>query len=137
MQLWSRWRVAAVVAATVLATGGCGGSPDTAVSSVSDAFRQAVAGQEGTRACDLLSAQTVSEIEQSSGKPCATAVLQENVPTTGGASAVRVYGQMAQVRYGDDTVFLSHFHEGWRLVAAGCRLSSGAAQRFDCRVKGA
>jgi len=116
------------VAAAVLATGGCGGTSDAAVSSVSDTFR---------RACALLSAQTVSDLEQSSGRPCATAVLQEHVPTTGDPTAVEVYGRMAQVRYADDTIFLSRFHQGWRLVAAGCQLASGAAQRFDCQVKGA
>jgi len=129
--------MAIAVAAAVLATGGCGGTSDAAVSSVSDTFRQALAQRDGARACALLSAQTVSDLEQSSGRPCATAVLQEHVPTTGDPTAVEVYGRMAQVRYADDTIFLSRFHQGWRLVAAGCQLASGAAQRFDCQVKGA
>ena len=129
--------MAVPVAAVVLATGACGGSSDTAVSSVSDTFRQALAQQDGERACALLSAQTVSDLEQADGRPCATAVLHEDVPTTGNPTGVEVYGRMAQVRYADDTIFLSRFHQGWRLVAAGCQLASGAAQRFDCQVKGA
>jgi len=137
---WSRTRAGLPllpVLAVALLAGGCGGSSDAAVSSVSDAFRQALASQEGARACALLSAQTVSDLEQSSGKPCATAVLHENVPTAGKPTGVQVYGRMAQVRYADDTIFLSRFHDGWRLVGAGCRLTPGAAQRFDCQVKGA
>ena len=123
------------LAVLALVTGGCAGASDAEVSSVSDEFRQALASQDGSGACGLLSPQTVSELEQSSGQPCSAAVLDEHVPSAGDPVSVRIYGRMAQVRYADDTVFLSRFHDGWRLIAAGCQLS-GTAQRFDCQVKG-
>ena len=135
MPIW-RMGTPALLVVVLLAGGGCSGSSDTAVSSVSDSFRQALAVRDGARACGLLSPRTVSDLEQSSGKPCASAVLEENVPTTGDPTAVEVYGRMAEVRYADDTVFLSRFDQGWRLVAAGCRPPSGSAQRFDCQVSG-
>jgi hypothetical protein len=49
-------------------------------------------------------------------------------------SSVAVYGLQAEVILSGDTVFLSRFEDGWRVIAAGCTPQEG--KPFDCLVKG-
>ncbi|MDZ5444362.1 hypothetical protein U2F26_16705 [Micromonospora sp. 4G57] len=80
----------------------------------------AITEKDGAAACAALAPDTAVELEQSADKPCAEAILDENLPEPGSVSASHVYGQWAQVRLSGDIVFLGVFPAGWRVVAAGC-----------------
>jgi hypothetical protein len=131
-----RRRVAVTLAGLGLAcaTTGCtSGSADT-VDSVADRFHAALAAHDGRAGCALLAPETRSELEQSSGKSCPDALLEENVPTTGRPDDTSVFETMAQVRYAGDTVFLSRFPTGWRVMAAAC--TPQPVGPYDCRLSG-
>ncbi|GIE97753.1 hypothetical protein [Paractinoplanes rishiriensis] len=117
----------------VLPVAGCG-SVDRradAAAAVAEQLRRAVANGDGVAACALLAPSAVAELEPA----CPEAVIDEDLPTTGAVRGADVYGQWAQVRLDDDTVFLAAFGGGWRVVAAGCR-SRGEAEPYDCTVQG-
>src|SRR5688572_5479397 len=106
------WLVAVAAAAVA-----CGSSSEDAAAETARAFELAVAQGEVVRACSLLSERAVSELEQSSGRPCAESILDEGRKDAGAARDVSVHGAAAQVVFDGDTVFLSRFEEGWRVTA--------------------
>ncbi len=113
---------------------GCSGSQDDAVAEVAREFHEAVAAGDGAAACGVLAPTTRSEVEQSAGKQCAVAILEEQIPGVSGEGSSSVFGTMAQVRYAGDVVFLTRMPAGWRVLAAGCvERSVGPA---NCLVKG-
>jgi hypothetical protein len=114
-----------IILALLLATGaltGCAAVGDraSAASSVATGLLSSLQSKDGTAACAVLAPDTAAEVEQSGGKPCPEAILDEQLPGPGTVVGTDVYGQWAQVRLSDDTVFLAVFPEGWRVVAAGC-----------------
>ena len=123
-----------VLAAITLA--GCASAGDREDAAADGAVRvlAAVDAQDGAGACAALAPDTVEEIEQSAGQPCAEAVLDEDLPAPGRVVGADVYGQWAQVRLDDDTLFLAVFPDGWRVVAAGC--TPRGKQPYDCRIGG-
>jgi uncharacterized protein YceK len=125
-----------VTCAVALATSGCGSVDDrgSAASDVAARLRAAVDSKDGATACNLLAPDTASEVAESAGKSCADAILEEDLPTAGTVIDAAVYGQWAQVRLSDDTMFLGAFPGGWRVVAAGC--TPQADQPYDCTVQG-
>ena len=130
-------RMAAVLLVlAVAALPGCAapGGRGTAAADVATRLLTAVKGQDGAAACALLAPDTASEVEQSGGKPCAEAILDEDLPEPATVTGTAVYGQWAQVRVGADTEFLAVFPGGWRVVAAGCR--SRGERPYDCEVQG-
>jgi hypothetical protein len=48
---------------------------------------------------------------------------------------VAVWGEEAQARLTDDTLFLTRTAEGWLVTAAACR-SQGADLPYECQVEG-
>lgn len=124
-----------------LSLSACGGSQDAAASDVAARFFEAVAQDDGAAACAQLTPATRSELEQSSGEDCATAILEElsdvrgNGEDGGDGGDVEVYGTMAQVRWGHDAVFLTRMPDGWRILATGCAPRADAP--YDCAVTGA
>jgi hypothetical protein len=122
--------------AGLLAVGGCGsvGDREAAASSVAVRMLTAVDGQDAAQACAVLAPETVSKLEDSAGKPCTEAILDEDLPKPGAVTGTAVYGQWAQVRLSDDTIFLAVFDHGWRVVAAGC--SARGDQPYDCTLQG-
>lgn len=113
---------------------GCATGEEDAVRRSADEFEAAITDQDGAAACALLAPVTRSELEQSSGTSCEKGVLEEVAPTDRATGRVQVFGTMAQVRYGGDTVFLTEFREGWRVFAAACE--PRGAKPYDCKVKG-
>ncbi|MDO9496398.1 MAG: hypothetical protein Q7J48_11905 [Nocardioides sp.] len=134
--MWSpkRWLPASAGLAAVLLVSACGSPAGDDAERKASSLRGAIARDDGAAACAVLSARTLSELEQSSDKPCAQAILEETLPTGGAVSQVRVFGSMAQVRYDDETVFLSRYGGGWRVSAAGC--TESASGIYDCVIKG-
>jgi hypothetical protein len=121
----------AVAAAGALA--GCSSTQDAEVEETASRFYAALEANDGGTACQELAPRTRSEVEQSAQKPCAEAILDEDIPAAGERREVATFGTAAQVRYGDETTFLSRFQDGWHVVAAGCTpLPSG---RYDCQVE--
>lgn len=129
--------MAALAAVAALAAAGCAsvGDRGTAAASVATRMLSAVAGQDGDTACALLAPDTAAEVVQSAEQPCATAILDEHLPSPGTVVRTEVYGQWAQVRLTADTVFLGVFPGGWRVVAAGCT-PRGSDRPYDCVLQG-
>ena len=115
---------------------GCGsvGERSDAASDVALRLLRAVQGQDGATACATLAPNTLQEVEASAGQPCDQAILDEDLPSPGEVTGTDVYGQWAQVRLSDDTLFLAVFPGGWRVVAAGC--TPRGDQPYACAVQG-
>src|SRR5687767_1768938 len=116
-----------------VALAGCGQAEESSAGSAAEEFMQAIESGDGVTACGLLSPATRSELEQSSGEACAQAVLAEDIQ--GGSTVdVNVFDTMAQVRFDNDAVFLSHFDTGWLVTAAACKPVPD--KPYDCNIKG-
>jgi hypothetical protein len=123
------------VLVVVFLTGGCSSDQVPDVTAAAQGFYAAVGQSEAGAACKLLSPAARTDLEQSSGKACPDAVLEEELPRTDEVESAQVYGTMAIVTTGEDTMFLGRFRGGWLVTAVGCR-PSGNADRFDCSVTG-
>jgi hypothetical protein len=125
-----------IVAAAVLALAGCASVDErgTAAAAVASRLLTAVDAGDAAAACATLAPETVAELEQSAGKTCAEAILDEDLAKPAPVTGTQVYGQWAQVRLTDDTVFLATFPGGWRVVAAGC--TARRQRPYDCILQG-
>ncbi|MFC7794786.1 hypothetical protein [Streptomyces cinereoruber] len=85
-------------------------------------------------ACAVLAPDTRSELEETEKKACPVGIAAEQLPAGGPVSTVNVYGRQARVVFKSDTLFLSRFPDGWKVVAAGCVPESGRPYR--CAIKG-
>ena len=112
--------LALLLAGSVLTGCASVGDRSAAASSVATGLLTSLQRKDGAAACAVLAPDTAAEVVQSGGKPCAEAILDEQLPGPGTVVGADVYGQWAQVRLSDDTVFLAVFPAGWRVVAAGC-----------------
>jgi hypothetical protein len=113
---------------------GCGDSEDSAVEAVAGDLLEATTTGDGQAACKVLSPHTRDELEQSSGKPCERAILEESIGHDGTVRDAEVFETMAQVRFDDETVFLSKFDSGWLVVATAC--TPRPEGPYDCSVSG-
>jgi hypothetical protein len=111
---------------------GCAGSQDDAATTAALRLLDAAAGRDGAAACAALAAPARDELEQSSGKPCAEAILEEELGDGEGRASVKVYDTMAQVVVGAETVFLSRYDGRWKVVAAACTPVPG--RPYDCSI---
>ncbi|WP_404961630.1 hypothetical protein [Streptomyces sp. 147326] len=83
-------------------------------------FERALASGDHEAACRLLAPGTLGQLEQDEGKACAEALEAEELPTAGSVRTTEVYGRQALLRLDGDTLFLSQFGGGRKVVAAGC-----------------
>ena len=123
-----------VTMAAVLAVAGCGQPHEQDVEGVAERFYDAYSAEQGGAACRQLAPETRSELEQSSGKPCDEAVIEEDVPTVSDLVHVRVYGTQAQVRWRGETTFLARFPSGWKVMAAACTPQHSGP--YACTISG-
>jgi hypothetical protein len=113
---------------------GCGNSEDSAAEAVARRLLEATGGSDGQGACAVLSPHTRAELEQSTGRPCEQAILEQDIGEGGTVRDAQVWDTMAQVRFDDETVFLSRFDSNWLVVATAC--TPLPDQPYDCSVSG-
>jgi hypothetical protein len=98
----------------------CGtGQRESEASAVAEAFSTAITNGDAAAACAVLAPETVEAMAASEGAPCEESLKPEELPG-GAVGEVQVWGDRAQVRTGDDVLFLVELEEGWKVVAAGC-----------------
>jgi hypothetical protein len=120
----------------LVAVSGCGGAGTRGAdaSARAEEFERTLHGGRISAACALLTPQTRIELEDSGHMKCAAALEEEQLPDGGAVRDTAVYGQQAMVTLHGDTLFLSHFPGGWRVVAAGCVPEAG--KPYQCQLKG-
>jgi hypothetical protein len=121
---------AGVMAVGALVLSGCGDLSSGDVERTATAF--AAAEDDPATRCSLLAENTLTALVQQ-GASCEDALA--DVPVgSGDVVSVEVWGEEAQVRLSDDTFFLTHTSDGWRVAAAACR-SQGTEQPYECQVE--
>ncbi len=120
------------LAATTLA--GCAPAQDEGVRAVAARFYAAYAERDGAAMCAQLAPRTKSELEQSAGRPCEEAVLEEDVPEADEPAKVQVFGTQAEISWRGETTFLARFEGGWKVMAAAC--TPQRAKPYDCTISG-
>ena len=125
-----------LVAAALLLSlcNGCSSQNEPAARGVAVAFSLALAADDGAAACRLLAPGTKAELEKSSGKACPPAIVEEDLPEPGAEEGSTSFGTMAKVTFAGDTVFVTEFMRGWRVMAAGCSPVPGYP--YDCQLQG-
>lgn len=124
------------VAVLGLGLGGCGSVDERRADATAagTAFERAVAAGDVSAMCAGLAPRTRGELEESGKSACADAIATEELPPGGTVRTVDVYGRQARIVLTSETLFLSQFADGWKVVAAGCRPEAG--RPYQCSVKG-
>ena len=131
--------IAAGCALAVTGVAGCGGADPTAPERTATAFTRAVGSGDAGAACELLSPEVRAEIGESAGGSCADGVRESPPPSSTSVVRAERYGRQALVVTDGDTLFLSEFSDGWKVIGAGCtpRAASGtSALPYDCEISG-
>ncbi|MGI3197727.1 hypothetical protein ACRJ4W_01735 [Streptomyces sp. GLT-R25] len=129
-------RAAVAALLSVCGVSGCGTVAERRddVRDTTAVFERALGEGAYDRVCAVLAPATVEEVEQSEGSPCATAMGEASLPPGGPLRRTDVYGNQARAVLSSDTLFLSHFTSGWKVVAAGCE--PRPQEPYQCRIKG-
>jgi hypothetical protein len=135
--LWSMSRRRAATGALVALgacalLAGCGGTQDAAVAEASTSFLEAVDQGDGEAGCALLAPAVRTEIEDTSGKSCDHAILDEPLGGASGRTEVEVFDTAAQAVVGSETLFLSRFDGRWLVIAAAC--TAVPDEPYDCSI---
>jgi hypothetical protein len=131
------WKITSSVVAVVscaLTLTGCAGPDPAAPTSAAVAFVQAVSSSDGAQACALLSEDAMNALVENQGSDCAQAVLQEQLPHPAPVVRHQIFGRQALVVTRTDTMFLSQFPSGWKVIAAGCQPDGD--KPYDCSISG-
>jgi hypothetical protein len=126
--------VACLLALTLVACGTADRERDAAA--VSQRFHAALESGDGQAACEELSEETASKLEQQEGEPCEEAILGLELPRGGTVTVRRVEERSAYTELsagGAD--FLDEGPEGWEISAAGCR-PTAHDQPYECVLEG-
>ena len=131
-------RVLLVAAVLALPLAACGtGARERDAAAVAESFHAALQRGDGQAACDALSEEAASTVEQQEGKPCEQAILTLKLPKGGTAAVRRVEVTSAYIQLaGGSADFLDEGPAGWKVSAAGCEAGSSIDQPYDCEVEG-
>ncbi|CAM5280469.1 hypothetical protein SALBM135S_08638 [Streptomyces alboniger] len=97
-------------------------------------FEEALRAPDTARGCAALAPGTRDELERTAELPCARALPDAGLPEAGPVRTVDVHGRQARVVAAGDTLFLSSFPHGWKVVAAGC--TARPEKPYQCLIKG-
>lgn len=129
MSTGSRARAAVLGGLAIALLTGCGDLSAGDVEQVATTF--AGSAEDPAARCELLAESTLTAIEQEG--PCDDAIGELPLGS-GTVTAVEVWGEEAQVRLSDDTLFLTRTAGGWRISAAACT-PQGAALPYQCELE--
>jgi hypothetical protein len=120
-----------------LSLSACGAGPRANdAAAVTKAFHKALESGDGSAACDELSEETASKLEQQEGKPCETAILTLKIPKGGSVAVRHVYMLNAYIGLAEGSAdFLEQGPTGWEIAAAGCKPTT-ADQPYECELEG-
>lgn len=127
------WTLLPLLAVLFLLSGCDNRSP--AVRNAAAAFEQAWQTHDARAVCAALAPGTRSELESEEQAACPEAVDGVSLPVGGQVRSVNVHGRQARAVLASDTLFLSLFPGGWKVVAAGC--SRRPDKPYSCELKGA
>jgi hypothetical protein len=134
-------RTAVVVVVTVASAtlGGCGSPEAASAAATAERFAQ-LAPDDAAAACDLLAPRTLEKVTEEGEGSCPDGLQAADLPagSAGGAEGEpEIAGHTAKVTTAGQTIFLSLFDDGWKVLAAGCtRSSEDLAEPYDCAVEG-
>jgi hypothetical protein len=104
---------------------------------VAERFHAALEQGKGQAACDELSEEAASKLEQQEGKPCEQAILTLKLPKGGTAAVERVEITSAYIGLAEGSAdFLDEGPEGWKISAAGCEPTASSDQPYECELEG-
>lgn len=129
-------RAALGAGAAALLLAGCGASASrvSGARTAGEEFVRVTASGDYEAGCRLLAPDTRDALEQQGHQECGPALGAEDLPKAGAVRATEVHGRQALLRLDGDTLFLSLFHGGWKVVAAGC--TPQGEQPYQCELKG-
>ena len=130
-------RVALAACLSSLALAGCGaGERADDAAAVAERFHAALQAGDGQAACDELSEETASKLEQQEKKPCEEAVLELDLPkgATVSETSVDITSAVATLAEGGAD-FLDEGPDGWKVAATGC-VPTLPDQPYDCELEG-
>jgi hypothetical protein len=120
----------------VVALSGCGTAAGERQARASvGRFEAALQAKDGAAACRELSTKTRSSLESDEKKPCDQAIGAAGLKPARQVMDVSVWVTGAQVKLSGDTIFMDETASGWKISAAGCKLSS-PDEPYDCELEG-
>jgi hypothetical protein len=121
----------------MLAAAACGTADrERDAAAVAERFHAALESEDGRAACDELSEQTASKLEQQAEKPCEEAILELELPKGGTVANARVEQTNAFATLAEGGAdFLDEGPDGWEVSAAGCEPTS-PDQPYECVLEG-
>lgn len=130
-------RVLASTCLVALVVAGCGaGEREGDVAAVTETFHAALEAGDGRAACDELTEETASALEQQEKRPCEEAILGLELPKGGTVASARVEITSAVATLAEGgTDFLDEGPDGWKLSAAGC-VPTSPDQPYECELEG-
>jgi len=120
------------------ALGGCASPEAASAGSAASRFVD-VASKDPNAACALLAPRTREKAAENGDGDCAKGLRSAEISSSPSGSDVppEVAGHTALVTTGGQTVFLTLFEDGWKVLAAGCtRVSEDEAVPYDCALQG-
>jgi hypothetical protein len=130
-------RVALLACLLALVVAGCGtGDREDDAAAVTERFHAALESGDGQAACDDLSEETASKLEDQEKKPCEEAILSLELAKGGTVADTRVYLGSAVATLSEGGVdFLDEAPDGWKVSSAGCD-PTAPEQPYDCELEG-
>jgi hypothetical protein len=124
-------RAGALILGAMALLAGCGHPAGSGVREATSAFFAAVDAKDGDAACTDLAPQAAKALA-SADSTCADEIVKLGLKGGSYVSA-QVWGDRAEVRLSEDTVFLARYPGGWKVTGAGCEPQPQGP--YDCDVE--